>query len=228
MTPARTPHRRPAIWLREVSRDVMSQRLKDSMGALLSIFDVSRHAQEIELLLAGKPTAPAQSHRPDLRVSDGVIRRLLDLSPELFEQFVTELLSTLGFECTRTDFVGDKGVDVIGTLNAEGVASVNLHVQVKRYRSATIGIGEVQKIRGTLGADEHGAIVTTSTFTKQAQQEAQESGKKPIALIDKGNLVDLILKHFGELSPEHQAFLQLQRKEVPLEDQFVFAVGSTS
>ena len=215
-------HRRDVDWLKTVSRNTVSQRLKDSMGALLTIFNVGKHGPEIEGLRTGEP--PTQPPRSPVTGRDairkGIIQRLLDLSGVEFEDFITNLLSTMGFETATTKPSGDKGVDVIGTLNAEGVATIDLRVQVKRYRHGSIGIGEILKIRGTLAPDEQGALITTSSYTKQAQKEAQETSKKPIALIDKDMLLDLVLKHFDELEPKYQSFIGLRRKEIPLEEHF--------
>ena len=75
-------------------------------------------------------------------------------------------------------------------------------------------------LRGTLGIDEHGVLITTSRFTKQAQAEAEAEGKKPIALIDGQVLVDLILTHYDELDEEYKQLLQLGKREVPLRERF--------
>lgn len=215
-------HRRTVKWLKKISRDDLSQKLKNSMGSLLTVFNVDRHAQEVNGLITGTAQLPEMVSITGSGLVDGVIKRLLDLSPQQFEGFVTALLSTVGFETTTTQYIGDKGVDVIGDLNAEGVANLSLRVQVKRYAATTIGIEEVLKTRGTLGADEHGAIVTTTQFTRDAQQEASADGKKPIALIDRVMLVELILKHFDELPAEYQSFLRLKHKDPPpLIEQFV-------
>ncbi len=214
------PHRRAVTWLKEIPRDGMSQKLRDSMGSLLTIFNVNKHAREIEGLLNGTIQGGGLSVETGQELRKGIIQRLLDLSPVDFEEFIKDLLSTLGFETTRTAPVGDKGVDVVGTLNAEGVANINLRVQVKRYGYGSVGIDDVLKIRGTLALEDNGALVTTSKFTKQAQEEAQRPGMKPIALIDGDTLVELILKHFDALSPEHQTFLGLREKEVPLDKRF--------
>lgn len=216
-------HRRPVNWLKEVSRDDLSQKLKDSMGSLLTIFNASKHIVEIEALLAGDKVAQVGPAISNKTLAELLVQRLLDFSPQEFEEFITDLLSTLGFQTTVTEFVADKGVDIVGALNAEGVAEINLRVQVKRYGSGSVGISEVLKIRGTLAPDEHGALVTTARFTKSAREEAQAPSKKPIALVDKDGLVDLILKHFDELAPTFQQRLGLQRKKLPLEEQFVIA-----
>ena len=79
-------------------------------------------------------------------------------------------------------------------------------------------------LRGTLGVDEHGVLITTGRFTKQAQTEAEAEGKKPIALIDGQMLVDLILTHYNELDEEYKELLQLRSREVPLRERFYTTV----
>ncbi|GAI44393.1 unnamed protein product, partial [marine sediment metagenome] len=88
-----------------------------------------------------------------------------------FEHFVTHLLTLVGFEATATQYTGDRGVDVIGTLNPEGLANITLKAQVKRI-SGHISNQDILMLRGTLGVDEHGVLITTGGFTKQAQAEA--------------------------------------------------------
>ena len=201
----------------------MSQKLKDSIGSLLTIFNISKHGAEIEGLRTGITTVTPPKVET---IRERIAQRLLDLSPTEFEEFIPNLLSPMGFETTTTKRVGDKGFDIIGTLTTEGVATINLKVQVKRYRNTPIGIDEILRIRGTLAADEHGAFITTSTYTKQAQEEAQDTGKKPIALIYRDLLVDLVLKHFDDLDTKYQAFLGLWKKEIPLEGRFELLVQS--
>ena len=52
----------------------------------------------------------------------------------------------MGFETVTTEYVGDRGVDVIGILNAEGLTNIRLKVQVRRVQG-NIGIKEVQRIK---------------------------------------------------------------------------------
>lgn len=70
------------------------------------------------------------------------------------------------------------------------------------------------------GGRPHGAIVTTSKFTKQAREEAESQGKKKIALVDGQALVDLILTHYNELDESYRKLLGLQKKEISIVDQF--------
>ena len=144
-------HRRRVEWLRTLGRDELPQKLKYSLGALLTVFNIDRHADTIHDLLTGKP----DQTRPPKEVTGkelprAIIDRLMSLNGQAFQKFISDLLGILGFEATITQYVGDKGIDVFGKLNAEGLTTLSLHVQVKRV-SGSIGIDEVLKLRGTLG-----------------------------------------------------------------------------
>jgi len=56
-------HLREVSWEKEVTRDLFSQDFKNSIGSLLTIFNIDRHAEEIEAVLAGKTTGTAAKGR---------------------------------------------------------------------------------------------------------------------------------------------------------------------
>ncbi|GAH96991.1 unnamed protein product, partial [marine sediment metagenome] len=82
-----------------------------------------------ELIVA---SIPLIKEDPGNELAKVIISRLFNLAPEKFEHFVTHLLTLVGFEATATQYTGDRGVDVIGTLNPEGLANITLKAQVKR------------------------------------------------------------------------------------------------
>ena len=204
-------HRRQVEWIREdVDRAALPEGLKTSLRSLLTIFNLDKHRYAIEELM-GVVTGD------DL--VEVVLRRMAGLGPAQFEDFAGHLLGLAGFSASVTQTVGDKGVDIIGTLSAAGLAEITLNVQVKRIRS-NVGIPEILQLRGTLGPDEHAAFVTLAGFTKQAIAEAQAPGRKGIMLIDGEMLVDMILEHYDELSEEYKELLKLEKKGAPLREQF--------
>jgi len=73
-----------------------------------------------------------------------VLETLMELDGREFEEFVRHVLELIGFTAEATQYVGDKGIDVNGVLDAEGLASITLRVQVKR-------LGQYRQSRG-LGA----------------------------------------------------------------------------
>ena len=213
------PHRRKVEILKTISRDDCSQQLKFSLGSLLTVFSINNHREEINALI--ESTARAELARTHKNIYDAVISRLFELEAREFEKFIRYVLNLVGFEAAITDFVGDKGVDVVGSLNAEGLAQIKLKVQVKRIHN-TLGIDEVLRTRGTLAPDEHGCIITLSSFTKKAIEEAEDERKKPISLIDGPALVDLILGHYEDIDAKHKDLIGVKPKKIPLDEKFLF------
>jgi restriction system protein len=218
-------HRKKVTWLLETSRDELPQKLKNSLGAQLTVFSVDRHAETIQELLTGTHKVRTEREVTGEHLAKAVVDKLMELDPKKFQEFISHLLNILGFEAASTEYVGDKGIDVMGKLNAEGLTTIPLHVQVKRI-TGSIGIEEVQRIRGTLGADDHGAIVTTSHFTKQAQEEALAENRKQIELVDGEALVELILRHYDELDEEYRILLPLKPRELPVTERFTMSTPS--
>ena len=119
-------------------------------------------------------------------VCETIRRSLLALAPEHFEHVIKDALVATGFERVAvTRFTGDGGIDVNAFAGSalwpyrEGM----LQVQAKRWLH-TVGRREIAELRGSLQPYAHGAVVTTSFFTRAAIAEASESTKKPITLIN--------------------------------------------
>jgi len=192
------------------------------MSAHLTVFNVDKHEVAIEKILGKKISPKIKDVSGDILVK-AILERVRSLPPREFEEFVSHLLGIIGFETVTTEYVGDRGVDVIGILNAEGLTNISLKVQVRRVRGK-IGIEEVQRMRGTLTVDEHGAIITTSGFSHTAQREAESERMKPISLIDGEMLVDMILRHYDKLGDKYKELIQLKKKEPPaLKERFVIS-----
>ena len=115
-----------------------------------------------------------------------LMERMMQLNPQDFEELITALLSKMGFsEVSRTPYGGDGGVDVRGIMT----------VQAKRWK-ANVQSPVVQQLRGSLGTDGRGLIVTTSSFSKGARDEAtRSSSHTPIDLIDGDQLVSLLVEY---------------------------------
>jgi HJR/Mrr/RecB family endonuclease len=115
-------------WIRTADRDNLSQKLKYSIGALLTVFNLSRHQSEIEELSIKRTTRKATKEITSDKLIKAIIDKLTEMNPREFEKFISHLLNLTGFEAATTQYVGDKGIDIEGTLNAEGLANVALKV----------------------------------------------------------------------------------------------------
>lgn len=114
-----------------------------------------------------------------------------DVTPMQFERIIEELFTIMGYSVTHVGGSGDQGIDLVcnSTRTNERVV-----IQCKRYKKE-IGAPILRDFYGAFihsGANA-GCIITTSFFTKQAIQWAQG---KPIKLIDKIKLQNLLIKYY--------------------------------
>jgi len=121
--------------------------------------------------------------------------RLHAVEPAEFESLIGRLLGAVGFEeVTVTNYSGDGGIDVRGTLVVGGVIRTRMAVQVKRWKR-NVQTPVVQQMRGSLSAHEQGLTITTSDFSSGARTEAERPDRDPIALMNGTQLVALLVEH---------------------------------
>jgi restriction system protein len=126
---------------------------------------------------------------------DQLIARLLQLPPDGFERLAQRILREAGFvNVTVTGKSGDGGIDGAGTYRLS-LVSFPVYFQCKRYKGG-VTPGAVRDFRGAMaGRGEKGLLITTGSFTRDAQAEATRDGAPPVELIDGERLCDL-LKEF--------------------------------
>ena len=127
------------------------------------------------------------------RVRRALHKELCRTEPAQFEHLIGALLTKLGFDVQVTQPSGDGGIDVRGTLVVGDVIKTRMALQVKRWKS-NVQKPVVQQVRGSLGAHEQGLIITTSDFSKGAQEEALRSDAQPVALMNGDQLVNLMIE----------------------------------
>lgn len=127
--------------------------------------------------------------------------RLIDilrgLSPLGFEKVCRELLRESGFENVEiTGGSADGGIDGFGTLEINPFVSFKVLFQCKRYKEGnTISRAQVGDFRNAMiGRAEKGIIITTSTFSNAAIQEANRDGAPKVELVDGNMLVKMFEK----------------------------------
>jgi restriction system protein len=122
---------------------------------------------------------------------------LLDMPPDAFERLCQRLLRESGFiQVEVTGRSGDGGIDGHGVLRVGGLLSFPVIFQCKRYRNP-VSSGIVRDFRGAMvGRADKGLIITTGSFTRDADREATRDGAPPIDLIDGEQLMDR-LKELG-------------------------------
>lgn len=113
-----------------------------------------------------------------------------DITPYDFEKLIGELFTFMGYSVIRIGGSGDGGVD----LQCMNQQREKVIVQCKRYKSK-VGVGTVRDFYGALIHRQavKGYIVCTSEFTKGAIAWKEN---KPIELIDKIRLTELLMKYY--------------------------------
>jgi HJR/Mrr/RecB family endonuclease len=130
-----------------------------------------------------------------LEATNALRKYIAEMKPFTFELLVSALFLTLGYkDVVVTKRSGDSGIDVKAVLAVAGVGNIRTCIQVKRQQTP-VGRPVVQNLRGSLGPHEVGIVVTSSGFSAEAREEAQDATKAPIALISGQQFAELLLKH---------------------------------
>jgi restriction system protein len=175
---------------------------------------------------AQAPVAPSDDTPAPSPASDGddsnyraeLLDLLQKLPPAGFERLCQRLLREAGFEqVIVTGKSGDGGIDGQGVLQVNPFVSLKVLFQCKRY-IGTVGSPQVRDFRGaTIGRADKGIIITTGTFSPDAQKEALRDGASPIELVNGDKLLDMFEKLELGLKPrktfdvDHQFFEPFQK-----------------
>ncbi|YAF96145.1 MAG: restriction endonuclease [Nodularia sp. CChRGM 3473] len=121
-----------------------------------------------------------------------LLETLMSLPPSGFERLCQRLLRESGFEqVTVTGRSGDGGIDGHGILQVNPFVSFKVLFQCKRY-AGSVSSPQVRDFRGAMmGRAEKGIIITTGTFTPDAQKEAVREGVPPLELVHGEKLLDM-------------------------------------
>ncbi len=135
--------------------------------------------------------APDLEKPEDASWRDGLLQLLQSMEPGQFERLCQRVLRSSGFtEVNVSGKSGDGGIDGNGILQIQGIISVPVAFQCKRYRGS-VGSPVVREFRGSLGRQaERGLLMTTGTFTPNARDEATREGAVFIDLMDGDALLD--------------------------------------
>ncbi len=143
-------------------------------------------------------------HTDELPPEEGVVEESLSLLGALrslsavgFEKVCRELLRESGFlNVEVTGGSADGGIDGYGTLEVNAFVSFKVLFQCKKYgEGKLVSRAQVGDFRNAMiGRAEKGIIMTTSTFSNAAVQEANREGAPKVELVDGAKLVEMFQK----------------------------------
>jgi restriction system protein len=227
-------HQRSVKWISDgIPRDLIDQDLLYSLGAFLTVCQISRNdaEQRIQALLAASPGAGPDGARPvgattvikpdegtDAAVDLAEIGRD-QIRRQLAERFkghdlarlVGELLKAEGFACDVSPPGPDGGVDVLAGQGGMGFDGATMAVQVKSGATVVDAstLRELKGVMGNFGA-KRGLLVSWGGFTKTARQEARRLFFE-IRLWDSDAVIDKLQEVYNRLPADVQADVPLQR-----------------
>ena len=131
-----------------------------------------------------------------LNLKNDLLKFIKENSPSFFERLVVDLLVAMGYGGSHQDAAqaigktNDGGID--GVISEDRLGLDKIYIQAKRWEN-TVGRPDIQQFKGAL-ADQvakKGVFITTSNFSKEANESAKKSG---IVLIDGDKLTSLMIE----------------------------------
>lgn len=128
-------------------------------------------------------------------LSDEILDKVLQQSPQFFEHLVVDLLVKMGYGAGKiTGRTGDGGID--GIIDEDKLGLDVIHIQAKRWQKGNnVGRKELQSFVGALDGKhgKKGVFITTSSFTKEALEYNPSTMR--IAKIDGQRLAELMIAY---------------------------------
>lgn len=228
------PHIRRVRWSAEIPRDSLSQRARNTLGSISSLFSIRKEvAEELRSLARGEEPRPAQVRErsavssaaevdavdqidPEISAADleeramtGIADLVTAISPDDMEQFVAGLLRALGYHARVSPKGPDRGRDILATPNPLGLEDPRIHVEVK-HRRGKADPGMIRSFLGGRGPGDRGIFVSTGGFSREARYEADRASI-PVQLLDADDLVRLLVENDEKLAPEIARMVPLRR-----------------
>jgi restriction system protein len=135
---------------------------------------------------------------------------LREMKPYDFQDLVAALLRAMGYHVSWVAPPGkDGGIDIVAWSDPLGTRPPRIKVQVKRV-GQNVNVEGLRSFMAILGDDDVGLFVTTSGFTKDAEEEARTQEKRKVTLVNLEKLFDLWVEYYGRLDDEARRRLPLR------------------
>jgi len=154
-----------------------------SLRVVASLF---QYILPIVFLLASLLSAINAGRKRAIFNKQSSLETIKQLSWREFEELVGEYYRRNNYTVTESEAGPDGGVDLILTRDGETTL-----VQCKHWKKSKVGVSIIREIFGVMKADnaDHAVVVTTGTFTRDAEDFAN---KNDVDLISGNSLLSLI------------------------------------
>lgn len=223
-------HYREVMWLRDVPRSAMDKDILYSLGAIMTICEISRNDAESRvrkmLKLADAKPAPVrgaaeatsseeESSAPvdyEQLARDEIAALIMRrFKGHGLERLVDAILRAQGYVTFHSPTGSDGGIDILAGSGQLGFASPKICVQVKSEQSPVDHptFSQLLGAMQTTSADQ-GLLVAWGGFKASVEREVPRNFFK-VRLWDQKTLLDQLFEHYDQLDEEIRAELPLKR-----------------
>lgn len=207
-------------WIKHLPRLTFSQGALYEIGSALSLFTVKNYADEFLAVLDKGFKKSVQDEDDSVgATAEEIIEStkdfiLKEISRQLkgydLEEFVADLLQAMGYRTTVSPHGGDSGIDITAYKDE---LPPRILVQVKS-QDGDIKETTIQSLKGAMREGDYGLFVTLSNYTKNAKKYLENT---PIIRgINGTELVELVLKYYGQLSEKYRKMIPLKMVYIPV------------
>ena len=214
-------------WHSDVQRDLLTERTKNSLGAISTLFKIPNHAfEDLKQTAGGKLRDASPSNVEDgfddvteasltlddieTRASDLIADRLSKLSWSEMQDLVAGVLRGMGYKTEVSPKGADRGKDIIASPDGFGFQDPRIIVEVKHRVTTSIGAPDIRAFLGGRQDGDKCLYVSTGGFTREARYEA-ERARYPLKLMTLEELTEVILADYDKLDNQTKALIPLTR-----------------
>jgi len=219
-------HTRPVEWLKEFTRTQFDEDLRFSLGAFMTVCEISRNKAEerVKIMLSGKQRDITSSNEP-MEASENEARKDYeslsqdDIRLHITKKFKGHKLAELiggifkakGFEIRISPPGPDGGIDIIAGGGILGFGDPKLAIQVKSQDNP-VDAKELREFRTSMkdSGAQHGLFVAWGGYNKAAAKEARNLFFD-LRLWTADDIISAIQENYDKLSDDLQAELRLKR-----------------
>jgi len=219
------PHVRTVDWKGKVSRDQVSKKTRNSLGAIQTLFQIPKLKvpEIIDLLIGKELTTPDEE---DLEEEDKEIleQQLLDATEAIkdridrlewddMQELVAGILRAMGYKTRVSPPGADRGRDIFASPDGLGLEEPRIVVEVK-HRDGKMSAPQIRSFLGGLRTGDRGLYVSTGGFSKDAKMEADRS-PIPLTLLVLDDLVKLLVEHYDKADSVTRSMIPLVKMYWP-------------
>lgn len=217
---------------REILRDTLSANCRNSLGSILTVFELSKEIADELLAISSSlknQTIQTTEIEPTNILADEqnnnfqeiemqAIEYIKDLINALdwdeMQELVAGVLRAMGYQTQISPQGMDRGKDIVASPDGFGFEHPRIIVEVK-HRNGRIGSQDIRSFLGGRHKDDRGLYVSTGGFSKDARYEA-ERANIPLVLWTLDELTRTLLQYYEKLDIEAQRFIPLKKVYLPI------------